>query len=98
MLTVNHTSNGIETIYQTTVATYIGPNAVYGSGGLSIDHPDPSRISAKLLQDGDAFVMNSAGATVAKYHLPDSPKFLGGIGLAECPSEKVDLSPRSVNK
>lgn len=73
MLTVNHTANGIETIYQTTVATYYSPDAPIGPGGLNIDHPDPSSNAAKLLQDGMAFVMNEAGATVAKYVLPSAP-------------------------
>lgn len=78
MLTVNHTANGIETIYQTTVATYYGPHAAIGPGGLSIDHPDPSSIACKLLQDGVAFVMNEAGATVAKYALPPAPNQQSG--------------------
>jgi hypothetical protein len=65
MFTVNHVVGGVETIFQTKMVSF-DRNA-----GLTIDADELSAKLSRRLLGGRAFVMNAAGATVAKYELPE---------------------------
>lgn len=73
MFTVMHNVGGVDTFYTAYNVERVGPHADQGQEciHIALKETDQENGTQLMLTGGTVFVMNEAGATVAKYHLPE---------------------------
>jgi hypothetical protein len=76
MFTVLHRNDGVDNFHSADRIERIGPHANTGPEGVVLSTKAAGE--AIVLYDGDVFVMNEVGATVATYRIPSRNTGPGG--------------------